>query len=267
MALVASAGLALVLGACSLPATPMGQPSASEAPQSSTTPTPPTPTPATSDPGPTTVATTEPTPSPTPPTASEPAAAPGQAMRALRALPVKGRAPMTGYDRDLYGQAWADVDRNGCDTRNDVLRRDLDDAVIKPGTYGCLVLSGVLLDPYTGATIPFERGVGTSLEVQIDHVVALGDSWQKGAQGWSEARRTVFANDPLNLLAVDGPTNAQKGASDAASWLPPSKAYRCDYVARQIAVKRTYGLWVTRAEGDAMARVLSRCPGQKLPTR
>jgi hypothetical protein len=188
-------------------------------------------------------------------------------MKALLALPVKGRAPMTGYDRGLFGQAWADVDRNGCDTRNDILRRDLDAVVIKPGTFGCVVLQGTLDDPYTGSLIPFERGVGTSLEVQVDHVVALGDAWQKGAQKWSEGRRTVFANDPVNLLAVDGSANMSKGASDAASWLPPRKAFRCAYVARQIAVKRDYGLWVTAAERDAMARVLSRCPGQELPSR
>jgi hypothetical protein len=191
----------------------------------------------------------------------------GQAATVLRGLAVKGRAPLTGYDRERFGQAWADVDRNGCDTRNDVLRRDLDTVVLKVGTYGCLVRSGVLLDPYTRTTIRFVRGVGTSNAVQIDHVVALADAWQKGASRWTDARRLRFANDPLNLLAVDGPTNLRKGASDAASWLPPAKSYRCAFVARQVAVKKAYGLWVTRAERDAMLRVLARCPGQRLPTR
>ena len=173
---------------------------------------------------------------------------------------------MTGYDRDLFGPRWADVDRNGCDTRNDVLRRDLTALVIKPGTHGCVVLRGTLHDPYTGRTIAFVRGVGTSLAVQIDHVVALGDAWQKGAARWSTQRRTVFANDPLNLLAVQGAANLAKGDADAATWLPPSTAYRCAYVARQVAVKLRYGLSVTPAERDALLRILARCPRQPLPT-
>ena len=183
-------------------------------------------------------------------------------IRALLArLPVKGRAPMTGYDRERFGQAWADVDRNGCDTRNDVLRRDLTEVVLKPGTHGCLVLSGVLTDPYGGGAIHFVRGPGTSTAVQIDHVVALADAWQTGAQQWPQDKRLRFANDPRELLAVAGSLNGQKGSGDAASWLPPSRSYRCRYVARQVTVKAAYGLWVTRAERDAILRVLSRCRG------
>lgn len=178
---------------------------------------------------------------------------------------------MTGYDRDLFGQAWSDDNdqrwgHNGCDTRNDVLRRDLTDTVIDPDTHGCVVLSGVLHDPYTGRRIRFTRGVTTSIEVQVDHAVALADAWETGAQRWSAARRQEFANDPLELLAVDGPTNESKGAGDAATWLPPNKSFRCAYVARQIAVKRKWGLWVKPAERDAMTRILRRCPGQRLPT-
>jgi hypothetical protein len=178
---------------------------------------------------------------------------------ALDSLPVKGRAPRTGYERELFGQAWADVDRNGCDTRNDVLARDLTDETFKPGTHDCVVLSGTLQDPYGGEAIRFERGRSTSADVQIDHVVALNDAWQKGAQGWDTATRTAFANDPRNLLAVDGPTNQAKGASDAATWLPPHRPYRCRYVLRQAEVKAAYGLWVTAAERDAMAREMDRC--------
>jgi hypothetical protein len=178
---------------------------------------------------------------------------------ALDSLEVKGRAPRTGYERDLFGQAWADVDRNGCDTRNDVLARDLSDATFKPGTGDCVVLSGTLQDPYGGDVVPFVRGQATSAEVQIDHVVALSDAWQKGAQGWDAATRTAFANDPLNLLAVDGPLNQAKGASDAATWLPPHRPYRCRYVIRQAQVKATYRLWATAAEREAMAREMDRC--------
>ena len=190
----------------------------------------------------------------------------GSARAALAGLAVKGRAPRAGYDRALFGQAWADVDRNGCDTRNDVLRRDLTAYHLKTGTQGCLVLSGTLGDPYTATTIAFVRGTATSAKVQIDHVVALSDAWQKGAQQWSTARRTTFANDSLNLLAVDGLTNQRKSDGDAATWLPPSKRYRCPYAARQVAVKAKYGLWVTGAERDALAGILVKCPSQSLPT-
>lgn len=192
-------------------------------------------------------------------------ARPGTALAALMTLSVKGRAPKTGYDRDRFGQRWADVDRNGCDTRNDVLRRDLRSFVLKAGTHGCLVLEGTLHDPYTGSTIGFVRGEQTSIAVQIDHVVALSDAWQKGAQSWSPDKRERFANDPLNLLAVDGPTNSRKSDGDAATWLPPAKGYRCRYVARQVAVKKAYGLWVTSAEKAAIARVLQACPAEPLP--
>lgn len=178
----------------------------------------------------------------------------------LETLPVKGRAPKTGYDRKaMFGTPWLDVDRNGCDTRNDVLARDLTD-IDRPSR--CKVLAGILNDPYTGRTIDFVRGNTTSTAVQIDHVVALMDSWQKGAQQLSQDQRIALANDPMNLLAVDGPTNSQKGASDAASWLPPQKSFRCEYVARQVSVKAMYNLWVTQAEHDAIARILTGCPDQ-----
>lgn len=191
----------------------------------------------------------------------------GEALAAAKRLTVKGRAPKTGYDREAqYGTAWIDVTGAGCDTRNQILNRDLTQVTHKPGTRGCVVTSGVLADPYSGKTIHFTRGQDTSRAVQIDHVVALMDSWQSGAQSWDRAKRIVFANDPLNLLAVDGDLNAQKGAANAASWLPPNKAFRCEYVARQVAVKKKYELWVTGPEQEAMIRVLSTCPEQKLPT-
>ena len=186
------------------------------------------------------------------------------ALALLGSLAVKGRAPKTGYGREAFGSAWTDTNRNGCDTRNDVLRRDLDDNVYKPGTRGCAVLSGRLApDPYTGRDITFVRG-GAS-EIDIDHVVALSDAWQKGAGRWVPGKRLAFANDPLNLLAVEASANRQKGDGDAASWLPPDKSYRCRYVARQVAVKAKYRLWVTQAEREAMARVLLRCPDLTAP--
>jgi len=187
----------------------------------------------------------------------------GSAYQALTKLEVKGRAPKTGYAREQFGAGWADVD--ACDMRNYILRRDFTATQLDPRD-NCTVLAGTLNDPYTGKTIQFKRGNGTSSGVQIDHVVALSDAWQKGAQNLDEGTRAEFANDPLNLLAVDGPANNKKSDGDAATWLPPNKEYRCRYVARQIAVKQKYGLWVTSAERDAIAQVLKGCPGQLLPT-
>jgi len=179
------------------------------------------------------------------------------AVALLATLPIKGRAPMTGYARTAqFGAAWLDVDHNGCDTRNDILARDLA-AVTKSGT--CRVMTGELASPYVSQTISFVRGNTTSAYVQIDHVVSLGDAWQTGAQQLSQAQRVSLANDPLNLLAVDAKSNAQKGAGDAATWLPATKSFRCSYVTRQVSVKATYGLWVTQAEHDAIARVLDTC--------
>jgi hypothetical protein len=208
----------------------------------------------------------EPQEPPGPSGAMPPPTPEGSALASLVLLPVKGRAAKTGYERALFGQAWLDTDRNGCDTRNDVLRRDLTRDVIKPGTNGCVLLTGRLDDPYTGTVIDFVRGQGTSSAVQIDHVVALSDAWQKGAQQWPDGTRESFANDSLNLLAVDGPTNQSKGAGDAATWLPV-KRYRCAYAARIVAVKSAYRLWVTSAERDALAMILASCPTAPLPQR
>ncbi len=188
------------------------------------------------------------------------------AVSALSTLPVKGRAAKTGYSREQFGQTWADVDRNGCDTRNDMLKRDLTNIAFKAKTRDCVVLSGILLDRYSGETINFLRGTVSSMEVQIDHVVALSNAWQTGAFKLSVVQRTAFANDPMNLFAVKGRLNSQKGDGDAATWLPPLKSFRCAYVAQQIAVKAKYSLWVTAPEKEAMVRILSACPKQKLPS-
>jgi Excalibur calcium-binding domain/Protein of unknown function (DUF1524) len=202
-----------------------------------------------------------PVPATTVPTTTVVTAAAGTALAAVARLTVKGRAPKTGYTRAQFGQAWFDADRNGCDTRNDILRRDL---VSKQMQNACKVLAGTLApDPYIGTSIRFIYG-GAS-EVDIDHLVALSDAWQKGAATWPAGKRLALANDPLNLLAVDSSTNRSKGDGDTATWLPPYKAFRCTYVARQVAVKGKYGLWVTSAEKDAMTRVLATCPTMTLP--
>jgi hypothetical protein len=176
----------------------------------------------------------------------------------LPTLLVKPAAPMKGYARAKFGPAWQDVDDNGCDTRDDILKRDLTKVAFKGGST-CVVNSGTLRDPYTGHTIHFVRGVNTSLTVQIDHVVALAAAWRTGAAAWSANRRLVYANDRDVLLAVDGPSNNAKGDDDASQWLPPRASYDCRYVARQIAIKRKYGLWVTTPERARMTAVLAGC--------
>lgn len=181
------------------------------------------------------------------------------ASEGLERLDIKGRAPKTDYQRIEFGDGWRTI--NGCDTRNIILHRDL-----KKTTIGdqCKVLSGTLNDPYTGKTIIYNRSLASN-DIQIDHVVALSDAWQKGAQQLTKQRRNDLANDPLELLAVDGPTNQLKGDGDAATWLPPNKLFRCQYVARQIAIKLKYELWITSAEHDAIERQLMQCPDQRLP--
>jgi hypothetical protein len=183
------------------------------------------------------------------------------AIDALNKLAIKGRAPKTNYTREQFGAQWTVT--GGCDTRNIILNRDLTNVVVDEK---CDVISGALNDPYTGKIIQFTRGSDTSGAVQIDHVVALSDAWQKGAQQFTSEKRIALANDPLELLAVDGPTNLQKSDGDAATWLPPNKSFRCQYVARQIAVKQKYNLWVTQAEHDTMVTILNKCLGQLLPS-
>jgi hypothetical protein len=172
----------------------------------------------------------------------------------LAILQVKGRAPKTGYARTQFGDGW--LMANGCDTRNIILARDLKE--VKQNE-ACQVVSGILSDPYSGSEILFARGAATSASVQIDHVVALSNAWQTGAQQLTPLERQQLANDPLELLAVDGQANQQKSDGDAATWLPKNTSFRCTYVARQIAVKVKYHLWVTSAERSAMERVLNKC--------
>jgi len=183
------------------------------------------------------------------------------ALSLLATIAIKGRAPKTGYSRFQFGQPWTDdVDvefgHNHCDTRNDILRRDLSN-VVPPS--GCIVQSGVLHDPYTGKDVQFNRDEGTDVLVQIDHVVPLLDAWQKGAQQWDQPKRTQFANDPLNLLAVSGKANRNKKAGDVATWLPSNKDFRCAYVTQVVNVKAKYGVWMTQEEHNKASDLLTTC--------
>lgn len=184
-------------------------------------------------------------------------------LKKLSSLPVKGRAPRTDYERELFGAPWSDDvtvegGHNGCDTRNDILRRDLSGAGFQPGN-SCVVLSGVLNDPYTGEAILYQHEPEALSPIQIDHIVPLLDAWQKGAQDWDDLTRRNFANDPLNLQATTAEMNQEKGSGDAATWLPPNKSYRCTYATRIVDVKVRYRLSITADERAALAFLLNDC--------
>ena len=196
------------------------------------------------------------------PAAPAPAQKPvsGTDAQVLAHLVVKPAGSMRGYDRDKFGQRWSDDvtvagGHNGCDTRNDTLRAQLRDPVIKPGTHGCVVLSGALDDPYTGQRIHYVRAGGKK-SVDIDHAVALGNAWRSGAATWPKQRRQDLANDPANLLAVDAGANRSKGDRAANEWLPEQHSARCAYVRRQAQIKARYGLTVTYAELTTMRNVI-----------
>lgn len=184
------------------------------------------------------------------------------ARQQLDRLAVRGWDPISDFQRAKFGPAWSDevnveFGHNGCNTRDDILRRDLDHLVVRPFT--CFAQSGTLTDPYTGTGIEFHRGPTTSEAVQIDHVVSLADAWYKGARAWDPQRRMDFANDPRNLLAVSPKANSDKAFRDASSWLPPNDSFRCDFAARQVEVKTAYRLSVSTKERQALAGVLDRC--------
>lgn len=209
----------------------------------------------------------EPTAASSPDPGADPGVGPGAgrvdlARAQLERLPVRGWDRTSDFRRSQFGEAWSDdvnveFGHNGCNTRDDILRRDLRELVVRPMT--CYAQSGTLEDPYTGVRIDFVRGPQTSNSVEIDHVVSLADAWYKGARAWDPQRRLDFANDPRNLLAVSPQANFDKAFRDAASWLPPNPAFRCEFAARQVEVKTAYGLWLSAKEKSALSDLLARC--------
>ena len=186
------------------------------------------------------------------------------ALQVAQELPVRGRAPVTNYSREAFGSAWKDVDRNGCDTRNDILQRDFSSAILKAGTGNCKVIGGTWTDPYSNESYTFSEAPSGA---QIDHVVSLKNAWQMGADLWSDQQRLEFANDPLNLRVTIASLNRQKSDANAASWLPPYKPGRCNFIATQVAVKSKWGLYVTEAEKQVFISILSKpeCQQTALP--
>ncbi|WP_125624193.1 HNH endonuclease family protein [Streptomyces sp. WAC 00631] len=180
-----------------------------------------------------------------------------EARKLIEGVRTKGRGPRTGYDRDEFGYAWMDtadgvpMARNGCDTRNDLMQRDGQKLEFRSGS-DCVVVSMTLADPYTGKDIAWKKR--EAMEVQIDHVVPLSYAWQMGASRWPEDKRRQLANDPLNLLPVEGRANSVKGDSGPAAWLPPHKAVRCAYAVRFAQVAAKYEMPVTAPDKTMMLR-------------
>lgn len=181
------------------------------------------------------------------------------ATEVLALLEVKGRAPKTGYSREEFYKNWPTVE--GCSLRQRIIKRELGEAAVLDANQ-CNVIAGEFDEPYTAQHLIFYEKSDFSSGIQIDHVVALSDAWQKGAQYKTAEERYAMATDPLNLLAVDSNANQQKSDGDAATWLPKNKSFRCQYVARQVSVKYKYGLWVTQAEHDAIEGILTTCPNE-----
>ena len=189
-----------------------------------------------------------------------------RALDTAKSLPVVELDTKSKYKRvEQFGEAWKDVNGNGCDTRNDILKRDLRD-VTTAGRNNCRVTSGVFDDPYTGKTIHFKYGKDTSSEVQIDHVVALHDAWMTGAQKLTQQEREALANDPDNLLAVDGPENQRKGdglclnkSGCTGMYLPPNEKYHCEYAAKFTEVKSKYNLGLTEGQKETLVPLLEQC--------
>jgi hypothetical protein len=181
------------------------------------------------------------------------------ALELLAGVPEATGKSIARYYREQFGQAWYDQDRNGCDTRNDILRRDLTGVVLKEGTNDCKVLSGTLLDPYTGASVPFVSGADTSALVQIDHLVPLAWAWRQGAETWSFDERMAFANDPLNLQATGGEANQSKSDSGPSEWLPPDSSQHCAYAERFTTVISQWKLGVNSADRAALEESLRMC--------
>ena len=190
-------------------------------------------------------------------------AASGTALAALNDLLVKEAESGDNYERSEFSSSWASW--RDCNVRQKILNRDLKD--VQLGDNGCTVVSGTLNDPYSGQTIELTTKSAVSSKVQIDHVVALSNAWQTGAQHLTKEERKALANDDLELIAVSSSANQDKSDGDASEWLPENKAFRCEYVARQIAVKLKYQLWVTTTEKSAMVNVLTTCPNEPLPNQ
>ncbi|MCB0932771.1 MAG: HNH endonuclease [Mycobacterium sp.] len=194
-----------------------------------------------------------------------PAVRPGSDVLAGTVV-VDARVRGSDYRRDAFGRAWDDDNdapggRNGCDTRDEILARDLSDTTYV-STKRCprAVRSGTLRDPYTNATVAFLRGDRVGAAVQIDHIVPLAFAWDMGARDWAPELRKRFANDPANLIAVAGSANQDKGDLPPGEWMPPNRAFWCQYSTQFIEVVRGYQLAVDAASAGRLRDAIRTCP-------
>lgn len=170
------------------------------------------------------------------------------------------------YRRSAFGDSWDDNNdapggHNGCDTRNDILDRDLvDKTYVSIRRCPDAVATGVLHDPYTSTDVAFQRGARVGASVQIDHIVPLSYAWDMGAYDWPDQQRLRFANDPANLIAVQGHANQDKRDSPPADWMPPNTAFACQYAIQFIAVLRGYSLPVDQASTGVLRQAAATCP-------
>jgi hypothetical protein len=182
---------------------------------------------------------------------------PNELVLALDAIPGTDDGELARYDRDQFGPSWSDIDHNGCDQRNDTLTRDLTDVTYREGTHNCVVITGVLNDPFTGKVIVFAKAEAS--KVQIDHMVPLSWAWKNGASTWTDAERLALANDPANLTAVSGSANASKSDKGPSEWLPVNESYRCAYVTKFVHIVDSYELTIGEKDRMAARRLLAAC--------
>jgi len=194
-----------------------------------------------------------------------PTVAPGvDVLAGIPEVPVRIRS--YDYRRDAFGETWTDDNpapggHNGCDTRNDILDRDLvDKTYVSIKRCPKAVAMGTLYDPYTNATVAFTRGAQVGAAVQIDHIVPLALAWDLGARNWTDDMRLRFANDPANLIAVEGQANQDKGDSEPAAWMPPNHAFWCQYAVQFANMLRGYGLPVDTPSAVVLRDAAATCP-------
>lgn len=170
--------------------------------------------------------------------------------QAVASLPVASEV-RTGYDRDLF-TLWTDADGDGCNTRNEVLIAEAEEA---PSVGSGCALSG-------GRWFSYYDGVSqyAPADLDIDHMVPLAEAWDSGARSWSGAKRTSYANDLgdyRTLVAVTDSVNQTKSDQDPAEWLPAQQ--QCRYLREWVAVKHRWALSVDSAEKSALTSLASGC--------
>jgi hypothetical protein len=171
---------------------------------------------------------------------------------AVEALPQAAEV-RDGYARTKF-RHWVDEDRDGCNTRAEVLiAESRTPAEIGPG---CKILGGSWFSYYDQAHLTEPRGL------DIDHMVPLAEAWDSGASQWTAARRQAYANDlgsERSLVAVTAKTNRSKSDQDPAEWMPPAVDARCTYLSDWIATKLRWNLTTDTTERNTLRDLAVTC--------